>query len=233
MLVPQALNIHIDRQSIQHFPRPADHHPVRPVRTAQHKPGQCIANPGKPQVFHVEQCQVGLPPNGNRADIRPPEAACRTLAGPTQRIEMCHRRGIIGQPVDHQRMPHPFHQVGAVVGGRTVNTEPDRRTRPLKLAGAAMTRRQNHVRRRAMAHPDPVRAEPVDLGIIEVDAMRQPGLRAEPAHIRQIVHRPATEHLKAEHVLVFAFAQMGVQPAVEFLSQRGAIHHQFARHRKR
>ncbi len=76
-----------------------------------------------------------------------------------------------------------------------------------------------------MRHPDAGRAEPLDLGLVGVDAVRHPGPGGEPAHLLELLHRPPPKALQAERVLVRVFGQVGVQPDVQLLGQlRGPLH---------
>ena len=59
-----------------------------------------------------------------------------------------------------------------------------------------------------------------------MDAVREPGPRAEPSAIVEIVERAAAVELLAEAVLVLGFGEMGVQPARRSLRRelRGRSH---------
>ncbi len=101
----------------------------------------------------------------------------------------------IVQPVDHERVAHALHQVRTVVGGRAVDAEPDRRARRLQLARLAEAGGEHGVGGRAMADAHAVPAQRLAFLAGEMDAVRQPGARAEPAHLLQQLagagsHRP-------------------------------------------
>ncbi|MCY1436858.1 hypothetical protein D9M71_529960 [compost metagenome] len=66
-----------------------------------------------------------------------------------------------------------------------------------------------------------------------MDAMGQPGARAEPADTVQIVHGAQAEALQAEIFFIEGFCQVGVQAHVEFVRQLGTGRHDFRGHRER
>jgi len=82
---------------------------------------------------------------------------------------------------DHDKA---YHQNDAP---KIADAEPDRASRRLELLGAALAGREHHVGGRTMADADAVAAEAVDLLATEMDAVGQPGLRAEPADTFQVI----------------------------------------------
>ena len=68
---------------------------------------------------------------------------------------------------------------------------------------------------------------------VEMNAVREPCPRIEPAALLEIVERPAAMHLLAEFVLVLGLRQMGMQANVEPRGERCGRAHQRCRHRKR
>lgn len=68
---------------------------------------------------------------------------------------------------------------------------------------------------------------------VEVDAVGQPGARAEPADTVQIVDRTQAKALQAEVFLVEGFGQVRVQAHVQLLGQGRAGAHDFGRDRER
>ncbi|MNN75628.1 hypothetical protein D3C81_1919450 [compost metagenome] len=76
-----------------------------------------------------------------------------------------------------------------------------------------------------MADAGAGRAEAGNLVRVEVDAMGQPGTRAEPADTVQVIHGAQTETLQAEIFFVEGFGQVRVQAHVEFVRQFGAGGH--------
>ena len=75
--------------------------------------------------------------------------------------------------------------------GRAVDAEAD--GAPAASSSGAAAGGEDHVRGRAMAHRRPVPAEPGDLVVVEMDAVRQPDPVVEPAALLEIVDRPAAE----------------------------------------
>ena len=75
----------------------------------------------------------------------------------------------------------------------------------------------------------PCSAEPANLGLGEVDAMREPDIRGQPARLFQIVHRAAAKSLLAIGRLVPRLGDVGVKPAAMAARQRRRLRHQFPR----
>ena len=78
-----------------------------------------------------------------------------------------------------------------------------------------------------MADAGAGRAEAGDLVRVEVNAVGQPGTRAEPADAVQVIHGAQAEALQAEVFFVEGFGQVRVQAHVEFVRQFGAGGHDF------
>ena len=75
-------------------------------------------------------------------------------------------------------------------------------------------------------------AQAGDFVRVEMNAMGQPGARAEPADAVQVIHGAQAEALQAEVLLVEGFGQVGVQAHVQLLGQFGALAHDFLSHRE-
>ena len=103
---------------------------------------------------------------------------------------------------------------------------PDRRARQLKLARAADAGGEHHVGSGAMADADARRAEPPNLVVVEVDAVREPGATAHPAGLLQEIDRPHPVDVEAEPLLVGGFAEMRVKLAVVALGETRGLDHQ-------
>lgn len=83
-----------------------------------------------------------------------------------------------------------------------------------------------------MADADTRCTEAVDFDLVEMDAVGQPGLRAEPADTFQVIDAAHAETADAGLLFVWRFAQVGMQAQAVGLRQFGAGAHQFAGHRK-
>ena len=73
------------------------------------------------------------------------------------------------------------------------------------------------------ATPTPGSAEPRDLGLVRVDAVRDPAAVGHPPDRLEVLDRAAAELLRRERVLVGVLGEVRVQPHVEPLGElRGA-----------
>ncbi|CAM5418350.1 hypothetical protein SSTU70S_01687 [Stutzerimonas stutzeri] len=84
-----------------------------------------------------------------------------------------------------------------------------------------------------MADADAGGAQAMDFHLVKVDAVRQPGPRAEPADALQVVDGAHAEALRAELLLVQRLGQVGMQAHVASLGQLGAGAHDVGGHRER
>ena len=76
-------------------------------------------------------------------------------------------------------------------------------------------------------------AQARDFVRVEVNAVGQPGARAEPADAVEVIHGTQPEALQAEIFLIEGFRQMGVQAHVQLVGQLGAGLHDFGGDGKR
>src|SRR5208282_350203 len=111
-------------------------------------------------------------------------------------------------------------------GCRPVDAEADRRARRLKLLGAALARREHHVRGRAVAYAHAGAPEATDLVIVEMDAVRDPRTVAHPADLLEVVDWSAGELLLAIGDLVAGFAKVSVHPAFVTRGEPCGLGHQ-------
>src|SRR5450759_2723201 len=73
----------------------------------------------------------------------------------------------------------------------------------------------------------------LDVGWLQVDAVRQPDIRLEPAHPVQKIDGADAELAPAVFVLVEGLRQMGVQPNLHLAGQAGGFEHQLRSCRER
>ncbi len=125
----------------------------------------------------------------------------------------CHA---VALPLQQERRAHLLHQIGGVVGGGAIDAEPDAHARRLHVADRAMAGGENLVAARAMRDRDAGLRQPRDLRRIEMDAVREPHAVMQPAHIVEVVERPAAEARLAERGLVLGLGEMRVQPHAAF-----------------
>ena len=103
----------------------------------------------------------------------------------------------------------------------------------LHVADRAVPGSQHLIAARAMRHRGAGAREPLDLAVIEMDAVREPDPFVEPAAILEIIERPAFVELFAERVLVLGLGEMGVHANVQTRRQLRRPPHQRRRHRER
>ena len=83
-----------------------------------------------------------------------------------------------------------------------------------------------------MADRCPGAAKPLDLALVEPDAVRQPDAIAEPADLFEVIQRPAAEAVAAPGFFVLGLGKMGVQADVMARGEFGAGPHQAVGDRK-
>ena len=72
------------------------------------------------------------------------------------------------------------------------------------------------------------RAHPATSCVVEVDAVREPDVVAEPAEVVEVLQRPNAEALEAERLLVGGLGQVRVQAHAARAGQLGRLAHQLA-----
>ena len=71
-------------------------------------------------------------------------------------------------------------------------------------------------------------AEARDLALVEVHAVREPDVVAEPAELLEVLDRAHAEALAAERLLVDRLGQVRVQPHAAPAGELGGLGHQLA-----
>ena len=84
-----------------------------------------------------------------------------------------------------------------------------------------------------MRDADARSTEPGDLGLVRIDAVRDPAAIGHPPDRLEVVDRAAAELLRREGVLVGILGEVRVQPHVEPLGELGRPPHQLGRHAER
>ncbi|MNV11078.1 hypothetical protein D3C71_1016290 [compost metagenome] len=233
MISDQPFQIQPFNLPINHPPLAANHHPIRAIRTAQQQRRNRIVTAGEPQLIQLEQRQISLLARRNFTDVCATQQLRRTFGGPAQHAFRSDLLGAVAQALDVQSLTRFEDHVRGVVGGRTVHAKAQWRTGVGQINTRADAGSQAHVRARAMADTGAGRAEAGDFVRVEVDAVGQPGTRAEPADAVQIIHGAQAEALQAEVFFVEGFRQVRVQAHVELVRQFGTGGHDFRSHRKR
>ena len=83
------------------------------------------------------------------------------------------------------------------------------------------------------ATPVPRLAEARDLALVEVHAVREPDVVAEPAELLEVLDRPHAEELQAERLLLDGLGHVRVQPHAALAGELGRLGHQLARDAER
>ena len=216
--------------AVNYPPLAANHHAVGLVGAAQQQGGNRVVAAGEAQLIQFEEGQVGLLAHCQFADIAAPQQLGRTLAGPAQHQFRGDFFGAVAQALDIQSLTRFENHVRGIVGGRAIHADADGCAGGFQVEGRTDARGQAHIRAWAMADAGPGLAEAGDFIRVEVDAVGQPGARAEPADAIQIVNGAQAEALQAEVFFVEGFRQVGVQAHVQFLGQFGALAHDFLSH---
>ncbi|MNH03275.1 hypothetical protein D3C79_625330 [compost metagenome] len=188
---------------------------------------------GEAQLIKLEQRQVCLFAHRQLANIAAPQQLRRAAGGPAQNQFRRDRFGAVAQALQIQGLARFEDHVGSIVGGRAVNAQAHRCPGPGQFQGWADARGQAHVRARAMADAGAGGAQAGDFVRIEMDAMSQPGARAEPTDAVEVVDRAQAEALQAEVFFIEGFGQVGVQAYVQLFGQIGAGAHDLRRDRER
>ena len=187
---------------------------------------------GEAQFIELEQRQIRLFAHGDFADVAATEQARRTLGRPAQHALRGDLFGAVAQALDVQGLTRFEDHVRGIVGRRTVNAKTEQRAGVGQLDARADAGRQAHVRAWAVADAGTGLAEAGDFVGVEMDAVGQPGSRAEPADAVQIIDGAQTEALQAEVFFIEGFSEVGVQTHIEFVRQISAGRHDFRGHRK-
>ena len=110
---------------------------------------------------------------------------------------------------------------------------PDRRARAHQRHDRRDPRAQPRVRRRAVRDAGPGLAEPRDLALGQVHAVREPDVVAEPPELLEVLDRPHAELLEAERLLLDRLGHVRVQPHAALTRERRRLGHQLARDAER
>ena len=162
----------------------------------------------------------------------------RPIARAPPRVASCkacarrHRAGPAAAAGDEQRLLHLEEEVAALVRRRPVDAEPDVDPGVDELAHRGDAGAEAEVRGRAVRDADAVGAEPLDLVLREVDAVRAPDVVAEPADAIQVLDGPAAVELAAVGLLLDRLGEVGVQAEAEAAGELGRLLHQPRRDRE-
>ena len=154
-----------------------------------------------------------------------------------QRLPCAHRRWTLDRSMRHPLQKHrhtrfPQH-VRAIVRRTAIHADRDIHPRINHLADRCDARRQPHVRARAMRDAGAGARKQMDAFIVQLHAVRMPGIAAGPAELLGVLGGRAVELLARVGDVVVVLGQVGVQRHAVFARQQGRVAHQLAAHRKR
>ena len=120
-------------------------------------------------------------------------------------------RGILADAVSEQRLSRLRQHVRAVVARGAVDAQADRRPRIEERADGGDPGAETEVRGRAVGGARPRLPEQRHLVRGEVDGVRHPDVRAQPAQAPDVFDRPHAVHLEAERLLVLRLREVRVE----------------------
>ena len=131
------------------------------------------------------------------------------------------------QQVRHAQL---FQQAGAVVAGRAVHRQTHRHAQRKHLRDTRHTAGELHVADGAVCHAGAGLRQQAQLLVVEVDAVGEPHVVAQPAQPRHVLQRADALPLQHEVLLILRLAQVGVEPHTVLPRQERALPQQLRRH---
>ena len=211
----------------------ADEQRVDGARGAERERRHGIGDAGEAQLAEIPERDVR-----QRADAEVPElvvaaqAAGAVARGQLERLARGQRRGAAGDAREHERRAQLVDQLAALVRGGAVDAEPDGRARGEQRRDGRDARAQPAVGGRAVRDAGAGRAHPLRLAAVEVHAVREPDVVAEPAQAVEVLERPLPEALEAERLLVVGLGEMSVQAHAAGAGELRRLRHQLAADRE-
>ena len=138
-----------------------------------------------------------------------------------------------GRARDGQRGAHLVDELLRLVGRGAVDPESDRRAGGQERGHVRDPGAEPAVGGRAVRDAGAGRAHARRLGLVEMDAVGEPHVVAEPADAVEVLQRPHAELLEAELLLVDRLGQVRVQPHATAARELGSLHEQLARDAER
>ena len=170
---------------------------------------------------------VGLLARLERADLVFAAQAARAVDGAQrERLAGGQRLRAALDARDEQRLAQLAAQLARLVGGGAVDPEADRRARRRERRHRRDAGAEPRVRGRAVRHAGAGLAEPPHLALVQVHAVGEPDVVAEPADLLEVLDRAHAEQLEAELLLVERLGHVGVQADVPRSRELGRLGHQ-------
>ena len=161
------------------------------------------------------------------------EAARAVASGELEHLAGGQRVRAVLDAGEHQRGAQLVDELARLVRGGAVDAEADRRARREQLRHGRDAGPEPPVRGRAVRDAGAGVAHPLRLARVEVDAVREPDVLAEPAELLDVLERAHAEALEAERLLVDRLGEVGVEPDAARASQLRRLRHQLAGHAER
>ena len=132
-----------------------------------------------------------------------------------------------------QRLAQLAAELAGLVGGGAVDAEPDRRAGRGERGHRRDAGAEPGVGGRAVRDAGAGLAEAADLALVEVDAVGEPDVVAQPADLLEVLDRPHAEQLEAELLLVERLGHVRVQPDAALPRELRRLGHQLLRDAER
>src|SRR5208337_541894 len=196
------------------------------ARCAEQQGGKAVFGPAVPNVAQVEQGDVGSFPWLQAPDIVAAEATCAFDGRHPQRLAYAERRCAVCEPVQQQGLTRLRQHVRTVVRRAAIHTEADRATGPPQPDHGCDPRPQTHVRTRAMGNANARTAQPVDLAVVEINAVRKPRIAAKPSGVAQQIQGALAETSQTIRLFISGLGKVRVKTDLIALGQGGRSEHQ-------
>ena len=207
---------------------PADQQRVDQRARAHRQRRHRVGDPRVVDAVDPPQGDVGHLAGLERADLGlAAEAAGAVDGAELQRLAGGQRpRAVAGQPRDEHRLAQLPAQLARLVGGGAVDAQADRRAFAHQRGDGGDAGAEPGVGAGAVRDPGAGLAEAAHLGVVEVHAVREPHVVAQPAELFEVLDRAAAEQLQAELLLVLGLGHVRVQADAARAGQLGRLAHQ-------
>ena len=176
---------------------------------------------------------ASLPGSSEPISASRPRQRAPWIVPELERLADVERARAAGQAREEQRLAQLAAELAGLVGGGAVDPEPDRRAAADQRRDGSDPRAEPRVGARAVRDARARLAEAAHLRVVQVHAVREPDVVAEPAEPLQVLDRAAAEQLDAEALLVLGLRHVRVQPHAAGAGQLGRLAHQLLRDAER
>ena len=193
----------------------------------EHERGDRVGDAGVVEVVEPPEGDVGQLAGLERADLLgTAEAAGAVDRAERERLAGGQRLRAALDAGDQQRLSQLAGELAGLVGGRAVDAEAHGRAGGGERGHRRDAGAETGVRARAVGDAGAGLAELRDLALVEVDAVGEPDVVAEPADLLEVLDRPDAEQLEAELLLVERLRHVGVEADALLPRELGGLRHQ-------